>query len=124
MIYEVIKPATGLEVGETYTPDEIGTKGDVNTMIRKGIIRGVGFLSQGSALSDSEAGRRIVELQEQLETVEAERDEARAQLRDANRKIRALEVGHAVGAKELAELRGELELERATKPAAGKAAGV
>lgn len=102
MIYEVLKPATGLEVGETYGPEDIAKKGDVNTMVRKGIIRAVGFVSMGAHADESQAARMIADLQKKLEDAEDERDAAREELKEATRKIRALESGHAEGAKQLA----------------------
>lgn len=102
MVYEVMKPATGLEVGETYGLEDISKKGDLNTMVRKGIIRAVGFVSTGAPMNDSEAARTIAELQKKLEDAEDERDRSREDVKELNRKIRALEAGHAEGAKQLA----------------------
>lgn len=129
MIYEVVKAATGLEPGETYTLEELAKKGDVNNMVRKGIVRGVGFVSLGAPLTDSEAAKTIEDLQAKLTAAEDERDAARDELKVANRKIRAMEVGHAEGTKQLQlairerdAAREELALERATKPTPAKVA--
>ncbi len=103
MLYEVLKSATGLEVGETYTPEDLAVRGDVNNMVRKGIVRPVGFLSAGSPLSDSEAARTIAELQGKLEAAEDERDQARKELKEATRIVGALKAGHEQGARQLAD---------------------
>jgi chromosome segregation ATPase len=103
MMYEVLKEATGLQVGETYTLEEMSKKGDVNNMVRKGIIRTVGFLSAGAPMSDSDAAKTINELQTKLEKAEEDLEESRADLRKANQEIRALKAGHVEGAKQLQE---------------------
>ena len=103
MIYEVMKPATGVEPGETYSPEDLAKKGDIATMVRKGIVRQVGFVSQGSPMNDSEAARLIAELQKKLEKAEDERDEARDEIKSLKRQVKALEDGHKEGARQLKE---------------------
>jgi chromosome segregation ATPase len=109
MLYEVLKAATGLEPGETYSPEELAKKGDVNTMVRKKIVRPVGFIEQGQPLSDSEAGKLLNELQEKLVKAEDERDEARAEVKALKRQVDSLLGGHAEGARQLKAAQQQVE---------------
>jgi uncharacterized protein (DUF3084 family) len=102
-MYEVLKPATGLEVGETYSPEDLAAKGDVPTMLRKGIVRPVGFLSLGQPMADSEAARLIQDLQEKLDAMEKERDAARDEVKALGKEKAALLAGHKEGSRQLNE---------------------
>lgn len=122
MLYEVIKAATGLEVGETYSAEDLAKKGDVNNMVRKGIVCPVGFLSMGAPMSDSDAAKQIAELQKKIEALEDERDQARSEAKETGRKLSALIEGHKEGSRQLEAVTRErdnlrAELDKLKSPA-------
>lgn len=122
MTYVVKRAATGLEVGDRLTVEELAKKGDVPNMLRKGIIEPLGFTDAGAPLTDEEAAARIAEIQKKLEDAEDERDMYRDEVKKLEREILRLKDGHAEGKRQLDAAAVELAALKKSAPDGGKAA--